>query len=301
MKKNVNITWAVVTATLTLLILFNAISMVWAAVIDSSLSVGNSAPSVGVVAVDDATGSPSNEVDLSDGLTVEVNCSATVTDNNGYANVSGAAAELFLNSEDLDDFSGNTDDANNRYTNTSCALSGGSGNTVDVVCSFTVEYYADPGEWNCTINATDDIAYGVGWDNTTINTLTALSVPSSLSFGSLALGATSGDQTLTVTNTGNEQIDISLDGYGSVNGDGYAMTCSTGNVDLANLRYDLSSDTAFGSMTSLTDDSVTLSSFDLAQRTGAVSTKDAYWKIQIPASGVSGSCSGKINVLATSG
>ncbi len=286
-------------ATLALLSLFHGIPLAYAAVVSSSVTVGNSAPTVSSVSVDDATDSPSNEVDLSDASSVLVNCTGTITDNNGFANVTGAAAEFFLNSEGVGDFTGTADDGDNRYTNTSCELSGGAGNTVDVECTFAVQFYADPGEWNCTINATDDLGWGLGWDNTTVNTLTALSVPASLSFGSLGLGDTSADTALTVTNTGNEQIDVSLDGFGGGDGDGYAMTCDTGAIDVANLRYDLSSGTDYGSMTSLTDAAVTLSSFDLAD--GAASTDDIYWKLQLPSSGVAGACSGTVNVNAVSG
>jgi hypothetical protein len=82
-------------------------------------------------------------------------------------------------------------------------------------------------------------------------------------------------------------IDVSLDGYGSTDGDGYAAGCTRGTVPLTNLKYNTTAAQDFSAMTSLTDAAFTLTDFDLAAEItdGAASTN------------VGGTCTGHITVL----
>jgi len=134
-----------------------------------------------------------------------------------------------------------------------------------------------------------------------MNSLIALDVTATINYGTLALGTNTGttDYTTTVTNTGNRQIDIQLDGYGSTDGDGKAMVCTIGSITIGNERYSLTAATAWSAKTQLTDTATTLTTFDLAK--GASSTKNVYWGFGMPSSGVGGSCSGKVNFTAVSG
>jgi len=264
--------------------------------VTSTASITNAAPTVGEVTATDP-------VSLSESTNVTVWCNATVTDTNGYADVSTVSAKLWDPAATTE---GGSDDYNNHYTNSSCSLSGGSGTTVSAACRFNAYYSANAAEWTCKLTATDgSLATGTANVTTvTVNQLKALSIVSAtMAFSELALGATSSDYNMSVNNTGNTQIDVSVDGYGAGDGDGYAMTCTIGGseISLSNLKYNLTvSQDYTANMTALTDSAVTLSDFNLAAETtdGAGSTNSIYWKLKIPSTDVGGSCSGNVVITA---
>ena len=252
------------------------------------------APTVGTI-------TPTDSVSLAESSIVTVWCNATITDDDGFADVMNVNATLWNPAATTEDAA---DSGDNHYTNASCTLSGGDGTTVNAACAFSMQYYADPAEWTCKLTAADNTS-ATGTNNittVTLNGLKALSTDSTVAFSELALGATSGEQSITVTNTGNTQIDVSVDGYGSSDGDGYAMTCSIGGseIPLSKIKYNLTSGQDFDTtMTSLTDIAVILADFDLVKTTdGTPSTKAIFWKLRMPSSDVGGSCSGKIVVTA---
>jgi len=252
------------------------------------------APSVGTVAATDP-------ISLNESSSIIVWCNATVTDEDGYVDVTTVNATLW---DPADTTEGAADNNTNHYTNSSCALSGGSGTTVNAACVFSLQYYIDAAEWTCKLTAVDNTS-ATGTNNVTtvtVNQLKALSTDATIAFSELALGATSAEQNITVANTGNTQIDVSVDGYGSSDGDGYATVCTVGGseISLSNLKYNLTAGQDFtANMTVLTDLAVTLADFDLARTTdGTPSTKPIFWKLKIPSSDVGGSCSGKIVITA---
>ena len=248
-------------------------------------------PTVGAVTATDP-------VVLTAGGSVIVWCNATVDDADGYTNISSVNATFW---DPIATTEGGANDYNSHYTNTSCDISNNISSTaINVSCELSVHYSANPVDWTCKLIADDGT--GTGSNNTTtvtINTLKAINVSSTLTFPETALGAVATEQNITVNNIGNSEIDVSLDGYGSVDGDGYAMVCSLGTIPLLNLKYNLTASQDFtANMTSLTDLAVTLTDFNLAAETtdNVASTKDIYWKIQVPSTEVGGSCSGKITV-----
>jgi hypothetical protein len=266
--------------------------------VDTSLTITNANPTVGSVTATDP-------VTLSEGTAVTVWCNATATDTNGYADITGVAAKLWGPTG----LEGDADNFNTHYTNSSCVLSGGSGTTVDAVCKFSVRYSAESGEWTCKLTATDASAGTGSASNTavTINSLVALAVPSSLGFTATALGGTTPEATVAVNNTGNSQIDVQLYTYGSADDDGYTMVCTLGGSEIAYtaLKYNLTTGQAYGNMSTIGRNStspLTDTAFNLAKDSNAtVSSKDVYWKLQVPSSDIGGSCTGKLVVVATSG
>ena len=269
--------------------------------VSSSLTVTNAAPTVGTVTATDP-------VTLTEGTTTVVWCNATVTDDNGYADVSSASAKLW---EPVGTTEAGADDYNNHYTNSSCSLSGGTGTTVNAACKFSVHYSATPAEWTCKITATDGSAATGSANNTavTINSLIALSTDSSITFPETALGAIATEQTLQVNNTGNSQIDTQLYTYGATDGDGYSMICTIGGSEIpyTNLKYNLTAAQDFtANMSAIGNSSTTYTTetaFNLAAETtdNVASTKDIYWKIQVPSTDVGGSCTGYLVVTAVAG
>jgi len=268
-----------------------AMPAAFAANTDTSIILGNSAPTVGTVTATDP-------VTLVTATTVTVQCNATVTDLNGYADITGASAKLWKTAD------GDTDDLNDHYTNGTCALTVGSGTTRDATCSFSVMYSALPGEWTCNVTGTDGTDTGSAQKtDITINSLKALSVGTTMAFGSTALGAVAVENSTTVSNKGNAVIDVQLYTYGVSNDDGYSFNCATGTIPFDALKYNLTAAqtyaTAMSAIGRNSTTPLTESAFDLAVDVDTTpSTKNIYWKVQVPSSGVDGTCSGKLVVLA---
>lgn len=244
------------------------------------------APTVGTVTVTDP-------IDLSAGSTKAITCNATFSDADGWANVSSVNATLWDVAASAE---GNADDSNDHYTNASCSIgTNTSESDAPATCTFDLQYYANNGTWTCKIRAYDAAASGTNQTNTTINTLLALNIPSTINFGTMSLGDTSTNTTeneTSVENYGNVLIDVDLSGDD--------MSCSSGTIPVGNIKYSDTDNTAYASMTALTTSATTLN-LNVAQRTNGVSTKTTYWKIQIPSTGVGGSCTNTITFTAVAG
>ncbi|MFO8016948.1 MAG: hypothetical protein R6U32_07655 [Candidatus Woesearchaeota archaeon] len=273
---------------------------------ESRAAVANVTPVVETVLLEDDIKTPADELDLTEGTTKTIRCDSYLTDANGYTDIVKANATLYHSTSS----SGAVDDNNVHYTDGSCALNDGSGVHVAANCTFAVEYYADPGTWTCEVRATDqsDLTNTLT-DTSTMNTLTALSIPPLIDFGTLVVGTPSDIvNTTLVNNTGNEQIDISLDGYGVTDGDGYAMNCTSGTnpeIPISNLRYNITAQNeSYTQMTSLTDTAFTETAFDLVQRTDdttpAGAQKSLAFKFNV-SGGAGGTCNGTVNIAAISG
>ncbi|MBI4450515.1 hypothetical protein HY642_00945 [Candidatus Woesearchaeota archaeon] len=250
------------------------------------------APDVGRVIADDP-------ITLTLAGTRVVWCNATVADSDGFGNVSLVNATLFNPSITSPE---GADNATSHYS-ANCTLSGGSGSTAKASCNWALQYYADADEWNCTMTASDGISTGTNATaGITVNALKAITVQPMLVFPLQSLGMITTDaneQALVVNNSGNTMINITLEGYAVTAGDGLSMNCTVGNITVSNLKYNATPAQNFSTgMTALTGSAATLQ-FNL-ERTlnGTASTKPAYWKLQMPTTGVGGNCTGKIVVTA---
>jgi hypothetical protein len=253
--------------------------------------VSGTAPTIGTV-------SAPTTITLTAGNTTTITCGATITDTDGFGNITNVNATLFDNNE-----AGATsaDDNNNHYTVASCDLGSGEGNTTNAVCEFTLQYYTNAGSaWECNITATNgtDSGSGTTGQTLTVQELKALSV-TSLAYdngagGTIALGATSDQETMTITNTGNTNITT------QVNGGATAMACAIGSIPLGNERYNTTSGFSYGNGVLLTDTAATVPGFLVPQRTndGVASTDVIYWLLGMPVNGVNGTCTGTITVTA---
>jgi len=278
--------------------------------VTSSVDIGKSSPNI--LSIDIEKGS----VTLLPNSTKTVNCSVEIKDYDTDADIKKVSAEFFDNTAS---FYGDSDDNNYHYTNNSCYIntSYGSGDgdyLALATCLFDVWYYANSGEWNCTVNVTDYSGYETISSNTTqIQTLLAIGLPSTINYGTVNATFVSDENITNVTNFGNVKINLSLSGYAFEEGDGLAMNCTLGaikNISIYYEKYNLTASnpgqlslTEFENLyTNLTSNPV-IKEFNLNYRqndTVNKATNETYWRIYVP-TGVAGTCQGNIVFAATQG
>lgn len=249
-----------------------------------------------------------------------------VTDNNGCTEVkkANAAWSLAVYRTNVASGSGCSAANNDCYqyatvpaeaimTEDSCTEDG---TDVEHQFEFTVplQYYADPTsasaptyaavDWTASVGLTDS-AGGVaaaGTDTFEIATLNALNVSATVDFSDDSTGSTLAlgfsptvgqESTMTVTNTGNNTLDVQVSGT--------ALDCAAGYADIpvGNSKWATTATVAYGAMTALTGSPATADVNIAKSSNGAGGTGSVYWKLAIPATGVGGTCSSNITVTAT--
>ena len=257
--------------------------------------IPNMAPTITNMVID-------NPVDLAIGSTTIIYCNATVGDENNISDIKSINSTLYHSSVGVLA----SDDNNNHYTNNSCRNISTSNYEINVSCSFGVYYYADNGTWTCNISSTDN-SDAIGYNNigTTINDLLAIDIsPSIIDYGELEAGQVSlEDLEVNITNLGNTNFNITVDGYGVEDGDGLAMDCVKGDILLMYEKYSNEGGKNYNDMTNLTDLPAQISNTTVLQRTNDTTYKNdrnqTYWKMGIP-SGTSGICTGYVTFSAIS-
>lgn len=265
----------------------------------------NVSPSASAASID----SGASSINLIANATQTVTGTATVTDTDSCQDIQGLTARLYRTAAG----SSGSADNNTRYLATCSQVSGSctdsSDTTATYTCTFSVQYYADPTDagspnasdnWTMVVTPTDEAGSGTT-NSTTIemNSLAALALAGSVNFGTLNLGSSTGstNQTVTVTNAGNIPIDFSLATFGSSSGDGSAMTCSIGAVPANDLKYSLAAFTYSTGGTAASSTATELDA-DIAKSTGSGSSATLYLGLQLPSTGVGGSCSGYTRLTA---
>lgn len=257
-------------------------------------SVTNVAPVSSAVDITETT------ITLTEATHTHVAVTATVTDNNGCAEITGVTAKLFR--------TGVTDGATCATNPSNCyaAVAMTQATCTDTIATYTgdieVQYYADPTDastysadtWSVHIIPSDAAGAGTaGTDDTAeMATLVALDVSTPIAYGALAYSAITADTTAfdtTVTNTGNQ----ATIGVQVKSGAATAMACDVGTIPVGNEKYDDVSTTAYASKIALTAGDVTVA--DVSAASGASGNTDTVgWGLQMPATGVSGTCAGTI-------
>jgi len=248
-------------------------------------------PAVSAVSLDDGLTSPSDELDLNAGTTRQAWCNFTVSDNDGYQNVSIVNATLYSS------VVAPTAIDNNRthYTNTSCTLVAGVGNVANYSCGFALWYYAVNGTWNCLVKATDGGSLTNASAAVSMNALYAVNLSSELlDYGSLTEGETSTERTANLSNIGNMNITLKVLGYGNTLGDGVAFVCPQETLSYDSHRYSNVSG-SFATKWLLTGAFAPLNVSINATTNGTPWIKQSFWQVQIPTTGEpSGVCNGTI-------
>jgi len=268
--------------------------------VNSEFTVGTSNPTILSISIEGGS------ITLIPNATRTVNCSVILEDFDGDTDLFNVSAVLF---DEAFSSYGNGDDNNDHYTNASCVLDLDYGDIYQAKtnCLFEMEYYANPGTWNCSVSVEDFSAYSDFESNTTtIEQLLAVGLPDTIDYGLINATFVSLEQVANVTNYGNVDLNISLSGYGSSEGDGSAMVCdygSIGNIPIGFEKYNLTS--AFAGELTLSEfeerytnltTSPVVREYSLPARTNDVSNdilNQTYWRIYVPA-GVAGTCNGTI-------
>ncbi len=275
----------------------------------TQLTVGNVFPEILNVSIDN----DAQEVTLIANDTQIVRCEALIRDWNNDTDINTVIAEFF---DSTASSYGSSDDNNEHYTNSSCIINTTFGTwhgisdtnyTALANCTFAVWYYANPGNWNCTIWVNDSSNWNdTNSDDINISELLALGLPDTINYGVVNATSVSEENITNVTNFGNVEIDLRLSGYAISEGDGLAMNCTLGsikNISIYYEKYNLTSSTAGplslsefeAAYTNLTS-SPTLEEFNLNYRQNDTvndATNSTYWRIYVPV-GVAGSCEGNI-------
>src|SRR3989339_586946 len=256
--------------------------------VTTSLQVGEVYPELLNVSIDNSASS----VTLVGNSTKTVLCEGLIRDYNNDSTLGNATAELFITSGSS---YGGSNDNNLHYTNGSCLIntnfSSWGGVSDDdyhalAQCNFQIYYYANPGNWNCSLYVNDSVGFS---DFSVVNSTSV-----------------SGEKTVNVSNTGNVILNLSLSGYAVTQGDNYSMNCTLGNIQNISIGYE-----KFRLNTSITGPltfsdfeanytnlsaGATVKRFNLNYRQND-SNDDAingtYWRVYVPR-GVAGNCTGNI-------
>lgn len=266
-----------------------------------------SSPSVDSVIVTTSTpsGSPvAGNIHLNESATKAVYVRGSISEPDGCDNLNNNSLKSVYYRSSVANSQDCTADNNNCYRVTygggECTISGcviGNEPSVTYECDYTIQYYADSTDsdgypsdtWIAWVTVSDD-DYATSTNSnfsSEINSLAALDVPSFFSYGDIAIGATStSDTEVTITNTGNVNIDTYFSGTN--------MGCTNGGVAANKQRYSLTFGEQYVDMTALAT-TTQLVHTNLSKTTdGSASTIDSYWKIAIPQNqfAIGGSCQG---------
>ena len=273
--------------------------------IESRLNVTNKNPSVSQVNMYRLSNLAQASIDLTEGTTTTIICNATVEDWNGWSDIAAVNATIYA--------AGYTPlspkDNNSLYSTSACTNTYLNITSFMYSCSLDVWYFANNGSWNCNVTAKDQSnATGTAIDTSPpiFNILAALNVSTTrMDFGNMQPGditTNALEPAINVTNTGNVNINLSVDGFGAADGDGFAMRCTVGNISLSYLRYNVTQGQSYAtSMWNLTDSKLPLGiprftinrRIDDADYTKRNSTNSTYWKLQVPM-GTIGFCNGTV-------
>lgn len=283
-------------------------------VVPTFLQVGASFPEIENITID----SFATDVTLTPNSTTIVTCEALIVDWNNESDIYALTGVFYDTGNST---YASADDNNTHYTNSSCTWNTSfidwHGSIDDIYhvlgeCTFQVQYYAHPTNWNCsmvvndTANLTDQRD-----DDIAILELLAVGLPESINYGLVNSTYVSDEQIANVENMGNVQLNLSLYGYAFTPGDGQAMNCSVGrdeNISIDFEKYNLTSTTVGAqTLTQFETNYVNLTSgavvkdFDLRPRFNDdvnEAYNNTYWRIYVP-QGVAGNCTGNIVFGAT--
>ena len=215
-------------------------------------------------------------------------CTGTVTDTNGYQNITNVRAVLY--SSGAGTAAGCSASQTNCYINSSCVISGGSGSDATATCTFAqMPWFVDNGTWTCRITPADSAGDGSSNCTPTSNVAVLLSIDAGniINFNTVTPGGSSAEITESIINCGNTVIDVQTNGT--------LMTCGTNTIPLTDIQYGVASGSA---NTTLTGSPVT-AQLNAARATlhTANATANTYWWLQTVPNNIGGNCVGNVTFI----
>ncbi|MBR9677101.1 hypothetical protein GOV04_03100 [Candidatus Woesearchaeota archaeon] len=262
--------------------------------VSTKVNVTNTGPSILQVIVNQGS-----NIVLNAGRTIAINCSVSILDYNGFGDIQGVNATFYysLNA------SNQANDNNEHYNDSTCTEIDTDGNYANYTCIFDVEYYAFNGTWWCNATVIDDWNFtDIAWNSSTISSLYAINVtPGLLDFGNLSVGDNSTTIVANVTNWGNRNINVTVEGFGVTPGDGLAMDCPVENITIENLKFSLNASDTLNQRTNLTSGSaLNVTNLTIISRLSdsTVTYNSTYWQLYVPPNPF-GVCTGFIQFTAS--
>ncbi len=264
-------------------------------------TIGNEAPSVDTTIPSDTQGgadaTPAGFTPIEGtGLTKTIWFRGTVSDPNGCNDL----AQLEVKIKRSGHAAGRFDDNNYQYTTSTSSFTDCTGigdvdaswevsidiaNYIDAT-DLTSEFEAQ--NWTIQATATDqNFATGSLTTDIEVNSLAAFDIaPTSISYGTLALGATSAQQNITFSNTGNRGEDALAHAITN-------MTSSlAGYADIPSTNVHVSTTDAFayadGDAIPLTDITIPIALYQQTNDLGVPPAADGHFLLKIPTTGVNG-------------
>ncbi len=275
----------------------------------SSVRMGNSSKFnlsiLGNVPVSITAMSVIDPIILNPGGLQTVMCNASITDVESIGDIFAVNVTLY---DQAVKSPGGDNDNNDHYHNSSCT-SVNSTEWANYTCNFAVQYYANNASWRCTYtvenNGSGDQQNHI---DTTVNELLALNASTDLlDYGTINFTNTSRELELILTNFGNINTNITLEGYGSNPGDNLSFDCQRDtNISVGFERFatNTTDPTDYDGMTNLSGEATPIVNFTLYQRINDViednDRNSTYWRVRTP-TGVAGGCEGNIIVGAITG
>lgn len=280
--------------------------------ISTSASVNNVAPTVSTVylsssangGVDSYAGGTINDLVAGGTRTIHVN--GIVEDANGNADITGVSGKFYRTSLGS---SCSTSD-NDCYVNASCTTDTSGGVTATQKrynCSYVLNYYIDStsagGEFSAdnftaAITVTDAASASATDSALTkeVQTLLALNIPGTINFGSFALGAATNNTNnaeMVIAQNGNDAADVEVSMASG------SLTCdATGTIPRGNIQWSTTDVSHGAGGTNGLTGTAADTNLAVPYRHGANPTRSLFWNIQIPSTGVKGSCTGTTTVSA---
>jgi len=266
-------------------------------VLYQNICFSTSAPTVSSVSLNGGS-----NITLVENTTTLVSATGTVTDTDGYSDISSVTGKIYRSGVGNDCSADN----NNCYEDSACATSSCDGNSCTATCDFNVYFYAEPTddgiyataqgwntqEWIAWIKTIDSQSASSSATNTTqavdVNTLAALIIDSSITYDALDPGQNMASTTKQIyaTTTGNVPIDVQIKGDAMTYG-------ATGTIAVTNQRYSTTINDAWASANTASSSYQTLE-MDLPKPTAhpSTSTDIIYWGWQVPSGTPDGTYTG---------
>lgn len=265
--------------------------------INASVNITQAGPEIIEIKINNG-----NNVVLTDGTITPTVCNVTVRDYNGNQDIRNLNVTFFDNTTS-NRFA--PEDNNTLYYNTtpSCTNTTLDAVTLRFTCSMDLLYYTNNGTWTCYADVNDSTGYRYNLSNNTIiEPLYAINISNVIDYGDMAVNDVSlTSEIVNITNTGNQQINISVWGWGGNDtslsrGNGYAFLCDHGNISVGYERYNVA-DLAWAAMTPLSSSATDVAGFTVVSQTNDSAPippyNQTFWRLFVPPNPF-GQCNGTV-------